>query len=62
LIFVYGKGDCLSRLLKFFQGMVTEMLGGAPYPYRKEKETHGLIVIVASGIARGRVCTTATTE
>ena len=42
--------------------MVTEILGGAPYPYRKEKETHGLIVIVASGIARGRVCTTATAE
>jgi len=42
--------------------MVPEMLGGAPYPYRKEKETHGMIVIVASGIARGRVCTTATTD
>ena len=28
--------------------MVTEMLGGASYPYRKEKETHGLFVIVAS--------------
>ena len=36
--------------------------GGAPYPYRKEKETHEFIflhmVIMASGIARGRIRTT----
>ena len=35
---------------------------GAPYSYRKEKETwvDFLMVIMASGIARGCVCTTAT--
>ena len=40
---------------------------GAPYPYRKEKETHEsypwvyfLMVIMASGTARGRVRTTTT--
>ena len=35
---------------------------GAPYPYRELKETHELIffvVIMASGIARGPVRTTA---
>ena len=37
---------------------------GAPYSYRKEKETHEFIffmLIMASRIARGRVRTTATT-
>ena len=36
--------------------------GGAPYTYRKVKQTgiNILIVIMASGIARGRICTTTT--
>ena len=36
----------------------------APYPYRKEEETHEIdffMVIMASDIARGRVCMTTTT-
>ena len=69
-LLVYIHLHLWKKLRKWLHNILAELRrpegpsSGAPYSYGKEKETHQwvfLMVIMASGIARGRVRTTTTT-
>ena len=57
-------GSCYYHYHYHFHYHYHHYYSGAPYSYGKQKETHDLIFSwlswLAAGIARGRVCTTAT--